>query len=68
MGLFMTLGATSSYRGRIKMTFDGGTWFGWFQSFSVSESADQPFQFKLSAVFQVEREVHPVRTQGGDFR
>lgn len=55
-------------QGRIKMTFDGGTWFGWFQSFSVSESADQPFQFKLSAVFQVEREVHPVRTQGGDFR
>lgn len=55
-------------QGRIKMTFDGGVWYGWFQSFSVSESADQPFQFKLNAVFQVEREVHPVRTQGGDYR
>jgi len=55
-------------QGRIKMSFDGGVWYGWFQSFTVSEAAEQPFQFKLSAVFQVEREIHPVRTQGGHFR
>jgi hypothetical protein len=55
-------------QGRIQMNFDGGQWYGWFQSFSVSETADSPFAFKLNMVFQVEREVHGVRTQGGDFR
>jgi hypothetical protein len=55
-------------QGRIKMSFNGGVWFGWFQSFSVSEAAETPFQFKLNCVFQVEREVHPVRTQYGDLR
>ena len=55
-------------QGRIKMSFDGGIWFGWFQSFSIEETADQPFMFNLSAVFQVEREVHGIRTQGGSFR
>lgn len=55
-------------QGRIQMNFDGGQWFGWFQSFSVSETADSPFTFKLNMVFQVEREIHGVRTQGGDYR
>ena len=55
-------------QGRIKMVFDGGEWYGWFQSFNVSETAESPFTFNLSMVFQVEREVHGVRTQGGDFR
>lgn len=55
-------------QGRIKMVFDGGEWYGWFQSFTVSETAESPFTFNLSMVFQVEREVHGVRTQGGWFR
>ena len=59
---------TIALQGRIKMTFDGGTWLGWFQSFSVEETAESPFMFQLSAVFQVEREIRVVRTQGGVFR
>ncbi len=52
-------------QGRIKMSFDGGTWFGWFQSFSVTENADSPYQFKSSLTMQVERETHGIRTQNG---
>jgi hypothetical protein len=55
-------------QGRIQMRYDGGLWYGWFQSFSVSEDSQSPFHFKMNAVFQVEREVHSVRTQGGDFK
>jgi len=55
-------------QGSIKMSYDGGSWFGWFQSFSVSETAEQPYLFNLNCVFQVEREIHGVRTQGGVFR
>lgn len=50
-------------QGRIKMTFDGGTWFGWFQSFSVTDDANSPYQFRVSLAMQVEREFHGVRTQ-----
>lgn len=53
-------------QGRIKMTFDGGTWFGWFQSFSVTDDATSPYQFKVSLAMQVEREFHGVRTQSID--
>ena len=50
-------------QGKIKMTFDGGTWFGWFQSFSVTDDATTPYQFKVSLAMQVEREFHGVRSQ-----
>jgi hypothetical protein len=53
--------------GRIKMSFNGGTWFGWFQTFTITDSAETPFQFALSAGFQIEREVHEIRTQMGGF-
>lgn len=52
-------------QGQIKMSFDGGVWYGWFSSFSVSESADTPYQFKLSAGFTVEREEHTLRAVSG---
>ena len=48
--------------GQIKLTFDGHNYFGWFSSFSVSESAEQPYMFKLSASFQVQRESHTLYT------
>lgn len=50
-------------QGKIKVTFDGGTWFGWFQSFNVTDDATSPYQFKLSLAMQIEREFHGVRTQ-----
>ena len=50
-------------QGKIKMTFDGGTWFRWFQSFSVTDDAESPYQFKINLAMQVEREFHGVRSQ-----
>jgi hypothetical protein len=49
-------------QGKVKVTFDGGVFFGWFTSFTVNETADQPFQFTLSASFEVESEVQTWRT------
>lgn len=50
-------------QGKIKMIFDGGVWFGWFQSFSVTDDASSPYMFNVSLAMQVEREFHGVRTQ-----
>lgn len=49
-------------QGKVKVTFDGGVFFGWFTSFTVSESADKPYQFSLSASFEVDSEVQAWRT------
>lgn len=48
--------------GIVKVTFDGTTWFGWFQSFSVTEAAETPYQFNLSAEFVVSHEIMGLRT------
>jgi hypothetical protein len=50
-------------QGKIKMIFDGGVWFGWFQSFSVTDDANTPYSFNVSLAMQIEREYHGVRTQ-----
>tara|TARA_B100001287_G_C22660066_1_gene519874 strand:+ start:182 stop:823 length:642 start_codon:yes stop_codon:yes gene_type:complete len=50
-------------QGKIKMIFDGGVWFGWFQSFNVTDDATSPYSFNVSLAMQVEREFHGVRTQ-----
>jgi hypothetical protein len=50
-------------QGKIKMIFDGGVWFGWFQSFSVTDDATSPYNFNVSLSMQIEREYHGVRTQ-----
>jgi len=44
--------------GQIKMTFEGHSFWGWFSSFTVSEAADMPYEFTLSANFTVQRESH----------
>lgn len=44
-------------QGIIKVTFDEGVFFGWFNSFTVSESAEKPYQFEISAGFDIHREV-----------
>lgn len=44
-------------QGILKLTFDGGIYRGWFSSFSVSEAADKPYQFAISATFAVQKEV-----------
>jgi hypothetical protein len=44
-------------QGILKLTFDGGIYLGWFSAFSVSEAADKPYQFAISATFAVNKEV-----------
>jgi len=49
-------------QGQILMMFDGGKWWGWFTTFSVEETADQPYQFAITANFVIDRESHSLRT------
>lgn len=49
-------------QGIIKITFDGGVYLGWFSSFAVTESAETPFMFKLTAEFTVAKELQSWRT------
>lgn len=49
-------------QGCIKLTFDEGVYFGWFNTFSVTESADKPYQFTISFAFTVHREDVTLRT------
>jgi len=49
-------------QGIIKITFDGGIYMGWFQTFSVTEAAEKPYQFDLSAEFTIAHEVLRLRT------
>lgn len=51
-----------AFQGIIKVTFDGGVYLGWFSSFNVTESADKPYQFDLTAEFTVAHEVMRLRT------
>lgn len=50
------------FQGIIKCTFDGGVFLGWFNSFSVTEAAEKPYQFDLSAAFTVHEEVMVFKT------
>lgn len=49
-------------QGIIKVTFDSGVYFGWFDSFTPSESAEQPYQFALSASMVIDREIQSWRS------
>ena len=49
-------------QGIIKILFDGGVYLGWFGSFGVTEAADKPFQFQLTAEFTVAHEIMRLRT------
>ncbi len=49
-------------QGKVKITFDGGVYTGWFSSFNVSESPEQPYMFTMSASFTCESEVQNWRS------
>lgn len=49
-------------QGQIQVTYDEGVYFGWFTNFSVSETADSPYQFRINAEFVVEREILRIRS------
>ena len=46
------------FKGRIRIVFDHGTYDGYFDDFSISESNEQPFNLDLSWSFTVEREAY----------
>ena len=50
------------FQGILKITFDGGIYLGWFSRFNVTEAAEKPYMFDLSASFTVHREVQRFRT------
>lgn len=51
-----------AFQGIIKVTFDGGVYLGWFQSFNVTEAAEKPYQFDLTAEFTVAHELLRLRS------
>lgn len=63
LALFHHNGAVYDFNGSIvlqgilKVTFDGGVYLGWFSSLTVSEAADKPYMFTLSASFVVHKEI-----------
>ena len=50
------------FQGILKVTFDGGVYLGWFATFQVTEDAEKPFMFDLTANFTVNHEIHRFRT------
>lgn len=68
LGLFHNNGSVYDARGNIvfqgilKVSFDGDYWLGWFDTFSVDETAEKPYQFSMTADFQVYREFMGLRT------
>lgn len=51
-----------AFQGIIKITFDGGIYFGWFNTFNVEEMAEKPYMFNLSAEFTISHEVMRFRS------
>jgi hypothetical protein len=49
-------------QGVLKVTFDGGVFLGWFTSFNVTESAEKPYQFTMSAEMDIAKELQVWRT------
>lgn len=54
-------------QGYIKVTFDGGVYLGWFDTFNVTESADQPYQFTFTMEFIIAKEVQSWRSPYGAY-
>jgi len=50
------------FQGVIKVTYDGGIYLGWFDSFGVSETAEKPYMFELTAKYTVHEEVQRFRS------
>lgn len=48
-------------QGQIKLEFDGSVYYGWFSTFSVTEDAASPYQFRLSFALTIEHERQVVR-------
>jgi len=42
-------------KGKVVVFFDPGTYFGYFENFTYSESGDSPFKFIFSFSFKVQK-------------
>ena len=42
-------------KGKLVMFFDPGTYFGFFENFSYTESADNPYKFNFNFTFKVQK-------------
>lgn len=51
-----------AFEGQVLITYDGGSWWGWFTTFTVEETAEKPYQFSLTANFTVDRELHRTKS------
>lgn len=47
-------------QGRIRLMFDRGTYTGYFKTFSVEETDDTPFMFKISWAFKVQDTIYSI--------
>lgn len=72
LALFHCNGALYDSRGNIvhqnliKCSFDGGVYIGWFDgSFTVTETADSPYQFAISTTFIIDKEEMVFRSSVG---
>lgn len=54
-------------QGNIMLMYDRGTYIGTFRNFSVDETDDSPFMFKLSFTFKVERTIYQVPFSRGGY-
>jgi hypothetical protein len=59
-GLVYDSDGTVQYRGRIRLTFEGGVYDGSFRSLTINESASNPFQLTCDFAFRVEKEAMSV--------
>jgi len=50
------------FQGIIKVSFDGGIYFGWFSDFTVTDAAEKPYQFALTTKFTVDHEIQRFRS------
>ena len=50
------------FAGCIRVLFDGDQFDGWFGSFSVTDAAEKPYQFTMTASFTVKRDQYNLRT------
>lgn len=51
-------------QGNVMLMYDRGTYIGGFRNFSVEETDDSPFVFKLSFTFKVEKTIYQVPVNG----
>lgn len=50
------------FQGIIKVVFDGASYLGWFNSFSVQEAADKPYLFNVNMDMTIAHEVMQLRS------